>query len=66
MHSWKSFTANEANKRIRRTGEFWQPEYYDHLIRDDTDLRRQVEYVLNNPTRAGLSDWKWVGCGTGF
>ena len=47
LHSWKSFTAKEANKLLRRSGDFWQAEYYDHLIRDDSDFRQAVSYVLN-------------------
>jgi REP element-mobilizing transposase RayT len=61
VHSWKSFTSKEANRLIGRTGQFWQPEPYDHLIRNEQDFLRQVEYVLTNPVRAGLKDWKWVG-----
>ena len=64
VHSWKSFTAKEANRLLGRTGQFWQPEPYDHLIRNENDFKRQVEYVLNNPVRAGLRNWKWVGRGT--
>jgi REP element-mobilizing transposase RayT len=66
VHSWKSFTANQANKLLGRTGTFWQAEYFDHLIRNDRDFGNSVEYVLNNPVRAGLRDWQWVGSGTGF
>jgi REP element-mobilizing transposase RayT len=65
VHSWKSFTAKEANRVIGRTGHFWQPEPYDHLVRDEEDFGRQVEYVLSNPSRAGLRDWKWVGVAGG-
>ena len=61
LHSWKSFTAKEANKLLRRSGEFWQTEYYDHLIRNESDFRHAVRYVLNNPIKAGLKNWKWVG-----
>lgn len=61
LHSRKSFTAKEANKLLRRSGDFWQAEYYDHLIRDETDFAHAVRYVLNNPTKAGLKNWKWVG-----
>jgi REP element-mobilizing transposase RayT len=63
VHSWKSFTGLEANRLLGRTGQFWQPEPYDHLIRDEDDFRRQVDYVLTNPKRAGLKNWKWVGRG---
>ena len=63
LHSWKSFTAKEANKLLGRSGEFWQTESYDHLIRNETDFRHAVRYVLNNPIKAGLKNWKWVGRG---
>jgi REP element-mobilizing transposase RayT len=61
LHSWKSFTAKEANKLLHRSGDFWQAESYDHLIRSAADFRHAVRYVLNNPIRAGLKNWKWVG-----
>ena len=61
LHSWKSFTAKEANKILKRTGEFWQGESYDHLIRDEADFGHCIEYVLGNPENAGLKGWKWVG-----
>jgi REP element-mobilizing transposase RayT len=35
LHSWKSYTAKEANRLLGRTGDFWQPEYFDRFIRDD-------------------------------
>ncbi len=62
MHSWKSFTSHEINKRTGEKGTVWQKESYDHLIRDGEDLRNQVAYVLDNPKKAGLREWKWVGC----
>jgi hypothetical protein len=63
LHSWKSFTAKEANKVLGRCSDFWQPESYDHLIRDEADFNHQVRYVLENPAKAGLKNWKWVGTG---
>ena len=62
LHSWKSFTSHEINKHNGTNGSIWQKESYDHLIRDGDDLRNQVGYVLDNPIKAGLVDWKWVGC----
>ena len=35
-------------------GQFWQASFWDHFLRRDEDLRRIVEYVLENPVRAGL------------
>ena len=66
LHSWKSYTANVINKLLGRHGELWQPEYYDRVIRDEDDFQRQVRYIIGNPERAGLKDWKWVGYGRGM
>jgi putative transposase len=63
MHSLKSYTANEANKLLKRSGAFWETESYDHLIRDEKEYHRVVAYVLNNPVKAGLvknwQEWPW-------
>ncbi|WP_234047391.1 (E)-4-hydroxy-3-methylbut-2-enyl-diphosphate synthase [Luteolibacter pohnpeiensis] len=61
LHSWKSFTAHEINKLRGSEGKIWQKESYDHLIRDGEDLKNQVAYVLNNPIKARLENWQWVG-----
>jgi len=37
-HHWPSF-----DRRL------WQRSYHDHIIRDDNDLTRIRDYVLNNP-----------------
>ena len=60
LHSWKSFTAKAANRLLGRTGEFWQEEYYDHLIRDAEDYAHALRYLLENPAQAGLNNWPWV------
>jgi len=61
MHSLKSYTAHEANKLLQRSGPFWQPESYDHWVRDDDELERIVAYIAANPVQAGLveraHDW---------
>ena len=54
VQSWKRFTAREANKRLTRTGEtFWQPEAFDHWIRNDEEHARCCRYVMSNPVKAG-------------
>lgn len=60
LHSWKLHASLEINKRLGRSGELWQPEYYDHLIRDIADYENQVAYVLANPVKAGIDGWRWV------
>jgi len=62
MKSLKGFSAREANKALERTGQsFWQSESYDRVIRDDLELKRTINYVLNNPVKAGLVNnwWEW-------
>lgn len=59
LHSWKSFTAKESNKLLKRTGIFWHAEYYDHLIRSRDELVHAIEYAWSNPDKAGLKHWKW-------
>ena len=64
MHSLKRYPANEGNKVLGRDGRFWQPESYDHVVRDEAELQRIRRYVLNNPVTAGLVDdwrnWPWA------
>jgi putative transposase len=55
MHSLKSFTANECNKMLNRTGAFWQDESYDHWVRNEEELLRIIAYVEQNPVKAGLA-----------
>ena len=61
MHSWKSFTAREVQRKFGIRGSFWRKEYYDHLIRDGEQLSRAIRYVVDNPIKAGLDGWRWVG-----
>jgi REP element-mobilizing transposase RayT len=61
LHAWKSFSATQANRLLKRSGEFWQREYYDHLVRSEKEFYRVVNYIAENPNRAGLRNWQWVG-----
>ncbi|NIM96855.1 MAG: hypothetical protein GTO24_01850 [candidate division Zixibacteria bacterium] len=39
--------------------EGWQKDFYDHILRKDEDLIKQVRYILGNPVRKGLVEhWK--------
>ena len=54
MHSLKGYTAGEANKVLKRSGQLWQHESYDHWVRDDEELERIVDYIAHNPVKAKL------------
>jgi putative DNA methylase len=71
VHSWKSYTAKEANRLLGRTGAFWMADYYDRFVRDERHLASVRTYVRENPVKAGLcrhpEDWPWssAGCAPG-
>ena len=54
LQSWKSFSAKEANKVLGRTGEFWQAESFDHIVRDEQQLEKFGRYIEENPLKAGI------------
>ena len=35
---------------------FWQKDFYDHVIKKEESIAKQVRYILNNPVRKGLVD----------
>jgi putative DNA methylase len=61
LHSWKSFSANKANSVMGKTGSFWQREYFDRAVRNEEHFAAAIEYIHNNPVKAGLcqspADW---------
>lgn len=54
LHSWKSFTAQQANKQLQRRGEFWAREYYDRFMRNEAHMTQTIQYIEQNPVKAGL------------
>ena len=68
MNTWKGKSARAANQVLGRLGRFWQPDYFDTLIRDEAHLRQSERYVESNPVKAGLAKaaaaWPWSSaCG---
>ena len=61
--SWKSFTAHKANALLERNGRFWHADYFDRFMRNEEHLNQTIEYVEQNPVKAGMaaraSDWAW-------
>jgi len=64
LQTLKGHTARQANLVLHRTGyPFWQPESYDHWVRDDGERESITRYIENNPVKAGLAtsveDYRW-------
>lgn len=59
----KQYTAREANKLLRRCGQFWAEDAWDTYMRDAAHELKTRKYIENNPVKAGLvktaKDWPW-------
>jgi hypothetical protein len=64
MRSIKGASAREINQRLHRQGSVWQEESFDHVLRSFENLDAKIDYLLQNPVRAGLvQEWqmyRWV------
>jgi REP element-mobilizing transposase RayT len=54
VRSWKGFTARQINKLLTRSGNFWQRDYFDRLVRDEKHFANCVRYIRRNPEKARL------------
>ena len=63
MFDWKSYTTHTFNKLLGREGKIWMNEYFDRFIRNNDHFNKVVDYIENNPVKAGIvtapSDYKW-------
>jgi len=85
VQSWKSFTArkilslNQSRASARGSQDthsvpvaskpFWMREFWDRYMRDENHLLKTVEYIHNNPVKAGLIEqpdqWLWSSAAEG-
>jgi REP element-mobilizing transposase RayT len=50
IRQFKTFSAKRVNQIHQRSGvHLWQRNYYEHIIRNETDLDKIREYVKSNP-----------------
>jgi len=61
---WKSIkqrTTNIMHRSLGHSARLWQARFWEHLIRDDEDLHRHLDYIHYNPVKHGLcsspSEW---------
>jgi putative transposase len=65
----KQFVSRWIDTAVSPRGEktVWQRRFWEHLIRDDEDWRRHVDYVHFNPVKHGLvnapEDWIYSSYG---
>ncbi|MEI6862115.1 MAG: transposase [Verrucomicrobiota bacterium] len=72
VQSWKSYTAKVILRHCAN-GQFpgnhvWQADYWDRFIRNERHYASTVDYIHNNPVKAGLvtrpQDWPWSSAGS--
>jgi REP element-mobilizing transposase RayT/type I restriction-modification system DNA methylase subunit len=47
--SVKQFTANAINKLLGRSGEVWQRNVFDRMVRDADNYEKYIQYINQNP-----------------
>jgi len=56
-------TAISVSRQRRAEQGIWQRRFYEHLCRDEADVKRLVDYIHVNPVKHRLSarvrDWPW-------
>jgi len=62
LHSWKSFTANQLQRKCGRHGAVWQDESFDRIVRDEDEFWEKRTYIYNNPWKRWpqLKEYRWV------
>ena len=66
MQEIKSVSAHRINKQTHYSGKVWQDESFDRAMRSAEDLDLKIEYMIDNPVRAGIVEsattyrWIWV------
>lgn len=56
LHTWKSYTAKKLNDATDSSGRFWQPEFFDRLIRSQKHFDKVRSYIADNPEKANLKE----------
>ena len=52
----KGVSSREINRLLGKEGPLWASESYDHMIRSENEFGRVMQYILDNPVKAGLVD----------
>jgi len=56
LHSIKSFSAQQINRLLGRTGRFWLSESFDRVIRNEQEFWEKRQYIRNNPVKRELAE----------
>ena len=49
--------------RVADRSSLWQPRFWEHVIRDESDFHNHIDYIHFNPVKHGCAyrpgDWQW-------
>jgi len=52
--TWERISAHHINRIVGRKGRLWAKDSYDHIVRNEEELKRIDAYVRRNPEKANL------------
>ena len=58
--NWKHYMAVRINRKLERTGRFWQQDAFDHLVRSVDQFEYLRRYIANNPKAARLKEGQYL------
>ncbi len=65
LSRWIAGLKRAISSALEIRGEFWQPTFFDHILRSDESYGQKWLYVRDNPVRAGLVEqsdqWRYQG-----
>jgi putative transposase len=56
LRGMKGTSAKRINELFKRSGQVWQDEYFDRMIRSENEMEEKFEYMCNNPIKKGLAN----------
>jgi REP element-mobilizing transposase RayT len=54
MKGIKGVSARRINQMLGTSGQVWQNESFDHIVRDEKEFDQKMNYMLYNPVKAGI------------
>lgn len=55
MRNFKAHSAQRIREKLETPGRpIWQRNYYERVIRDERELARARQYILDNPAKWSL------------
>ena len=65
MQAWKQWTSKRMARQLKFSGNIWQEEFFDHILRSKESYSQKWDYVRENPVRAesvaSSDQWPWQG-----